>query len=117
MPQWMSCNAYVLWVEPDARIVEIRTKEDYMAVLFRYQQQLRWKYTIDYVELSKRYDGLHLTEQGLYNLGQPGWDITYRGKHFVSFYGWDAESTVWFNNVFSRIEPLSKVEHSCRCAK
>ena len=82
-------NLDVLQVEVsnEAKVLIINTKEDYEQALNKYGMEDSFGHSsnlLDFEKLMLDYDGLSLTEKGLHN-----------AKY--SFFGWDCESTVWFN--------------------
>lgn len=78
-------------VSKDARVLVIDTKEDYVKALETYGMEAQYPLSIlnngeilDYEKLLMDYDALSLTRNGL-------------SSNYREFYGWDCESTVWFN--------------------
>lgn len=89
-------------VSDKARVLMIDTKEDYEEALKSYGMPVDNKrhpiasvdnaQILDYEKLMLDYDALSLTANGLRN-------------NYLTFYGWDCESTVWFNiDYFESIE-------------
>ena len=71
----------ILVPKAGTKVMELNMKEDFSKV------PLDANGHIDWVALSKKYDGMHLTLEGVYELACLDAPL-----HF-----WDVESTVWFN--------------------
>jgi hypothetical protein len=99
-------NAYKLIPKSTAKIFTIDSKED--ADLLANKYGVTGQYTgsflnVDWVRISKDYDAVHLTYEG---------QIETRMIQKNSLYGWDCESTVWFRDVFEKIECLGIIDIS-----
>jgi hypothetical protein len=86
-PKWHPGHAVVLEVSPDARVKHIRTEEEARDFVRQYRMSDRglrsWSTPMDWAQIMDEYDALHVEADA----------ITYDS----GFYGWDAESTAWFN--------------------
>ena len=88
-------EVYFKWRFKDtAKILKINSKEDYLKILETYQKKIENPYLpttyqfIDWKELSKTYDGFHLTYNGFCEL---------RRNIYWGFNSWDCESIIAFN--------------------
>jgi hypothetical protein len=76
---------------------------------------------VDFEEMAKDFDGLHLTDYGQYITRHPMFTEFFISSHkenpdevrkandsLRTFYGWDCESTLWFNDVFDVVEYIGK---------
>jgi len=105
----------LLKVKPSARVYHIDSYGDLAKLVRRYPHKVMmeefeiWRKIglltedgagvrapIDWEKVAQDYDGVHLTDDG---------QGATRHSYPYDLYGWDAESTVWFRNVFSRLEP------------
>lgn len=90
-------------VSKDARVLLIDSEEDYEKALETYGMPVdRMKnplamgvsHILDFEKLMKDYDALSLTQRGMY-------------RNRDAFYGWDCESTIWFNmGCFESIQQM-----------
>jgi len=85
-----------------ARVAQISSIDDYRKVLevAKRYDKMKKRWCIDWEKLAMLCDGLWLTEDGLYSVGYAEFEVEY--PELVSFYGWDAESIVWFRWVLIR---------------
>lgn len=96
IPQWLQEKGNICEVKDDVKIAEIDSFEDLENMLDKYGIEKFGIKTIDFEKLAEDYDGLHLTEKGQWKtrLTEP------------SLYGWDAESTIFFRDVFKSCKPI-----------
>lgn len=92
-------RVWLLTPKADARIANVDGMADLKALLLRYPLHLGKAYDhffqpLDFERMAQDYDGMHLTDEGQWatRLTQP------------SLYGWDCESTCWFQWAFDRVE-------------
>jgi len=100
MPEWLTGECYVLYPRKDARIYTIDSYSDLERLFRKYGIRVVDTFAVlDWERIAKDYDAVHLTHKGMMetHLSRP-----------LSLYGWDCESTVWFRNVFEKVEPLPK---------
>ncbi len=92
---WSELKILKVEIKNDARILFINSQEDYDKALEKYgrpadrlSNPLAFfegnTQILDFDKLTEDYDALSLTEDGLWT-------------NYNTFYGWDCESTVWFN--------------------
>jgi len=107
-------QCWVLYPSAEARVAQISSIDDYRKVLevAKRYDKMKKRWCIDWEKLAMLCDGLWLTEDGLYSVGYAEFEVEY--PELVSFYGWDAESIVWFRWVFDKVISLPKVPHSCK---
>ena len=101
MYEWVSDSCYILYPNPDAKILTIDSKEDLKRVIDQYHIVKNGKKYLDYERISKDFDAIHLTERGQ-------WDTRLLEPNL---YGWDCESTLWFRNKFLGAIPIEKDEN------
>jgi hypothetical protein len=111
-PYLLGYSCWVLWVDDCARIVEIDSIDDYLAVIERYGTVYppSGRLTIDFERLANDFDGLHLTESGVCEVASHYWPYF----NIENLYGWDVESTLWFRWVFKDVRHISEVPHTCK---
>jgi hypothetical protein len=92
-------QTWLLTPRADARIAIVDGMDDLKALLLRYPLHLgkaedHFLQPLDFERMAQDYDGLHLTDEGQWatRLTQP------------SLYGWDCESTCWFQWAFDDVE-------------
>lgn len=104
---------WLLEPKSDVRVFTVNNMDDLIELKRRYSQELPeleggkvellslWG--LDFERLARDYDALHLTKNGERQ--------TRFGLLFAqpSLWGWDCESTVWFRNVFKKIELLKEL--------
>jgi hypothetical protein len=86
--------SYLLTPLPEARIVEIDSRRDLIALIDQFSVDDYGglpKSFIDYQAVSEHYDAIHLTQRG---------ELDVRGG-FPIMGAWDCESTLWFRWCFS----------------
>ena len=116
-PEWSPKSEDQCWVlipSKSARVVEINSERDYLNLMrnFAYYNEIIAKYTIDWEKLAKFYDAVHLTDNGLIEVGKAEFEFAY--PQLQGLNGWDCESTIWFRWVFDKAIPLSLIPHKCR---
>lgn len=104
--------AFRLKVEPDLDIVEIRGMKDLRRVVDKYSMDeyknritRDHEYPIDFESMAEDYDAMRLTEEGQVDTRMPGMDEP-------DLYGWDSESTLWFNWCFTDVEYVGEYRDS-----
>jgi len=105
MPGWREGTAAILAVEPGARVLTLRTMKDYRAFAERYarpgrQGALGMLLTFDWPAVARDYDGVHV-------------ECAVAVGH-DALYGWDAESTAWFNTDHLREVEVVKLSPPTR---
>ena len=96
---------YAVYPYPDARVYEIDTHDDLLALIDRYPHGaieatdygvLDFRHP-DFEAVARDYDAVHLTDDGMVatRLATPG------------TYTWDCESTIWFRACFRAIAEIS----------
>lgn len=90
MPQWIGEMAVLYSVSPKARILELT---DHATLCAKYPLDWDYKPAIDWSRVAEEYDGAHYVPEG-------NWLDCING----GFYGWDVESTAWFNMDVLRLE-------------
>ena len=92
-------RVWLLTPKADACIAVVAEMADLKALLLRYPLSLGKAYDhifqpLDFERMAQDYDGMHLTDSGQWatRLTEP------------NLYGWDCESTCWFQWAFDRVE-------------
>lgn len=91
MPQWLT-EATPYTLTPVKPVAQIDSYADFVEILDRFPFDDDWgSRSIDFEAMSLYYSGLNLTMEGQYTtrLSAP------------NLYGWDCESTVWFEWAFA----------------
>ncbi len=90
-PEWIPKSGFLYRVSPRAKIVEIDSLKDLRDLIDVYPAYIHHaRVYINFEALIRRgYDGIHLTERG---------QIATRHSKPYGLYGWDCESTLWFNS-------------------
>jgi tRNA nucleotidyltransferase/poly(A) polymerase len=95
MPHWIGNQAVLFKPKGGAKVLWIRSPQDYQDVVDRYPFEGKFgDRGIDWESLSKDYDA-----------------VTCPGGRCI--YGWDAESTAWFNMNALQFERVVDVKHKC----
>lgn len=92
-------NWFLLGVKRGARICHIDSLDDLVELLARYPSgHSSWSLgpVLDFERLATDFDGLHLTENGLWATRMTA----------PNLYMWDAESTLWFRWCFSKVKKI-----------
>lgn len=101
---------WLLTPDPDARVAEVDDEPDLWALHERFGVKEpigndgHHLYGLDFYKMSKEFDGIHLTDEGQWRT---------RNTQPYNLYGWDCESTVWFNWSFNEVVDggLVKIEY------
>lgn len=95
---WTGRYAYFLEPEDNLSIIQIDSKDDLIYLQSEYSINSNAEpNAIDFKRIAKDgYDGIHLTD-----FGQKDTRITKAGE--PDLYGWDSESTLWFNWKFKDV--------------
>lgn len=95
---WTGRHAYFLEPEDDLNIIQIDSKDSLMYLQSEYSTHSHTEpNAIDFKRIVKDgYDGIHLTD-----FGQKDTRITKARE--PDLYGWDSESTLWFNWKFKDV--------------
>lgn len=91
---------WTLEVDPKAKILIIQNVEQLAWFYKLYGKKLTYDLDLmklDFVEISKEYDAVHLTKIG---------ERLTRHSRPYDLYGWDCESTFWLNWVFTEVKAL-----------
>jgi uncharacterized protein RhaS with RHS repeats len=99
-------EGWVIEATPGSHLVVIDSVADLEAVVGAYtdaQEVPSGDPRMDFEALSHDYHGVWLTEDGQR-------DTHLRGGQADSLYGWDAESTLWFDWRIESIEPIGNIE-------
>lgn len=91
-------SAKVFHIDSESDLTELIKKYPDTAMMERQKSFMQYGSVdapIDWESVSKVYDGVHLTEKGQHET---------RDSSPYDLSGWDAESTVWFRNVFSSMK-------------
>lgn len=106
--EWCVCNNFainktigsILRVLPGANIYVINSLEDLKALFKWYKNPepsgLCNRPLLDFCAVSKHFDAIHLTQRGE--------SKTRLCLDDIDLYGWDCESTVWFNTKYLKLE-------------
>ena len=102
MPDKFNKKAIILTVKKDAKIFIIDSLDDVKILKkkYPYNYSMKCLCILDWEKISQDYDGVAITSKGQWETRMPR-DMKDMG---LSLYGWDCESTLWFRNVFSKIE-------------
>lgn len=105
-PDWIEdkfIHAWVMQPKKGARILTINCLEDLIEAHKTYELPAEIKYFtfLDYEEMARDYDGIHLTQKG---------EIETRYNPMPNLYGWDVESTFWLNWAFEKVEYIGPVK-------
>jgi hypothetical protein len=90
-----SGDRVVFSVRPSAKVLHVTNKQEFLWAWEEFFYQTDWMHEeeliyLDWEKISKEYDGFHF--------GGGGWPGPYTSRpEWNTLYGWDAESTVWFN--------------------
>lgn len=89
-----------VWVlefdEPASRIFTIATAEDYLQLVGEFpERRLDGYLTVNWVDVAKDYDAVHLTASGLLDTHATS---SQAGAATVRLWGWDAECTAWLRH-------------------
>lgn len=124
-------SAWRVQVRPDARVAEVHSPADWVALVERYpshrtnlcqapQLDAQWPDeelpgTVEWSRLSRDYDGLHLSVAGWLTATSQPLPLPQLKRPRLTFCeGWDTEATVWFRPVFTgefqRMSP-DELEH------
>lgn len=102
--EWGISDDMAVWKlapNPDATILVIDTYDDFRELLDAFGWEIMGKRAVDYERIAAdtEYDAMRLTSNGQRDtrFERPG------------LYGWDVESTVWFDWVFSDVEHVCDV--------
>ena len=94
---------YLFEVQSGAKIYTIDTKKDLLELYkqYPYPNKIQSLFTdkklpdftksLDFVKISKKYDAIHLTEDGQI-------DTRFSDNDEINLYGWNCESTLWFKS-------------------
>lgn len=99
-PDWIQGPRFLLYPSGNARIFTIDSTEDARTLRDRFpgERGLRTSFYVNWFDVAEEYDAVHLTSRGV--------GVTrFPEDESLSLNGWDVESTVWFADVFDRIEP------------
>lgn len=99
---WLQGDCYLITPRSGARIYVIDSLEDAQVLpLAKLPPMFNSDYIqcIDWLAVSRDYDAVHLTEKG-----QEATHLSFP----LNLYGWDCESTVWFRDVFDKVEMIGK---------
>lgn len=98
------CGSHRLWlfqVDPVANVFHIDSCDDLILLHEKYGISITDDYrSLDFKAIAGDYDGIHLTKKGQQET---------RFTHPYNLYGWDCESTVWFQWVFTDIQDAGLV--------
>ena len=102
-------KGFTCTIKDDAKILEIDSVHDLHEIIKEYGMDFEIaegvkRKVIDYEKLSKDFDGLHLTSKG---------QVKTRTTFPYNLNGWDAESTVFFRDVFGDCEEID-IKKYCR---
>lgn len=88
-----ACNWFILEPDPTANVYIIDSADDLTRLGARYSVG----FFLDFEELARQYDAIHLTDDGQWATRhtRPG------------LYGWDVESTLWFRWRFKKVERVA----------
>ena len=103
MPDKFKKESMILTVKKDARIFVIDSLDDVRVLWKKYPLKdaiINSLCLLDWEKISQDYDGVQMTSKGQWDTRMPR-DM--KDMH-LSLYGWDVESTLWFRNVFEKIE-------------
>ena len=99
MPEWIGEKAVIF--EPTGKIAYIRNRRDLLKLMAFYPWQAEGRFAefsdpgIDWVALSKDYDA-----------------VWHDGSNREELYGWEVESTAWFNPSALKFKRVVGVEHN-----
>jgi hypothetical protein len=101
MPEWLVGSKYLLYPNSGSEVIVIDGLKELIALhdIFPFDPygntyHMKW---LDFEKISKYAEGISLTSVGQWEtrLSEP-----------INLYGWDCESTLWFRNVFTKIEKI-----------
>lgn len=80
-------------LEPGGKVYHLDDQSDYDRLFAKFPRKGMFDEDfIDWEAVSRAYDGVHISRQGIRNLASLG-----STNNDPPLYGWDVESTVWFN--------------------
>jgi hypothetical protein len=94
-------------LRPKGRVYWMETQEDYDWLQSKFPRENQFgDPLIDWEALARsgRWDGVHVSRKGLRNLAQMG-----PGNYDPPLYGWDVESTIWFNPSVMQVKGTTKL--------
>jgi len=111
-PDWLTGNCEVLIPKDNVRVFVLNSLKDLKELYSKYgevvEENGRKYYTLNWEKMAKDLDGVWLTKEGVKNLTRQ------INAEVPDLYGWDAESIVWFRDVFRKKIPINKVKRRCR---
>ena len=112
---WVGRDSILLEIEPDARIWTINSQDDLLNLYRLYPRVTfgKQKY-IDYVEVAKDWDIIHLTEDGEWVCRYPRIWINKHHDIELNLYGWDCESSLILNDVINRFKRIKTIHKKTR---
>jgi hypothetical protein len=101
-------NSWVLIPNKNSNLYIIDSWDDAKVLfdLYSYQPMEDWTemLMLDFTKMPEEWDGIHLTARGQ---EETRFDFNMTG---VNLYGWDCESTIWFNFNFEKVECLGSMK-------
>lgn len=92
---------FALYPEDDVDVFVVDVYDDLEQLVEDYPRDIQFpRPLIDFEKMAEDYDGMQVTERGQAE--------TRFGK--VNLYGWDCESTFWFNWCFEDVDYLGEVD-------
>ena len=104
---WVGKHSILLEIKSNARIFTIDSQDDLLN-LYRLYPRVTFcdqKY-IDYYEVQKDWDIIHLTEDGEWVCRHPRIYTGLNKNIELSLYGWDCESSLILNDVINRFKKI-----------
>lgn len=95
-------KAWLLKPRSDLRVLLIDSYNDLVSKMDKYisrDKRFTFTYSIDFEEISKEYDVIHLTSRG---------EIETRFTTDYHLYGWDCESCLWLNWGFEEVTEIKE---------
>lgn len=109
IPETEKWDGFILYPNADAKIYKIDSYKDLerLMLMYRIKSKLKFpnfyakrkNFSINFEEMAKDFDGIHLTRRG---------KILTKNSYPYNLDGWDVESTVWFRWIFDKVIPIQE---------
>lgn len=93
-------RGYILYPASSAKIYTIECMADLRHLVDKFTGNKEIFESIDFAKISNKYDGVHLTDNGF---DDTRFNFT-SNDFLLETSAWDCESTVWFRDVFEKVE-------------
>lgn len=100
LPTGLLWHSWLLTPDVDARVYHVDCESDLLALVEKYPlactlESNCW-ITLDFEAMAEHYEALHLTQMGQI-------ETRFTNLSHPNLYGWDVESTLWFNWTFQDV--------------